>query len=154
MVGFNDLAFVVLTSKQLVSFVGVGINLNQRFDRWNADKLAQVANMATSVAQELNVDHVESREQLLADVLAQIDEIMQTSSFEAVLSEYNDMHALRNARVRVHHKSREESDERDYDADVVTVAPSGLLAVRRVGAVSTEAPIELSGEEVSVRPKM
>ena len=51
--------------------------------------------------------------------------------------------------IRVHHKSREESDEKDFDAIVEGFDAQGLLQVRNKTTGATSA---LSGQEVSISP--
>ena len=51
--------------------------------------------------------------------------------------------------VRVHHRTREEDDPRDYDAQVLGVDAQGMLRVRAPGGEERL----LSGEEVSISPK-
>ena len=51
--------------------------------------------------------------------------------------------------MRVHHRSREEDDPRDFEARVLRVDPQGLLCVRRPDGTEQQ----LSGEEVSITPR-
>lgn len=55
--------------------------------------------------------------------------------------------------IRVHHKTREESDPSDYDAEALGVDGEGYLRVRPLGGPKAAAgEISLSGEEVSITP--
>jgi biotin-(acetyl-CoA carboxylase) ligase len=147
-----------------VSYVGVGVNLVDNFQ--SEDGLDTVA---TSITRELtnkidsnssnnnnNNDNtiIESlgREKLLANVLGRIERAMDEWNIGEILQQYNRVHMLHNATIRVHHKTREESDERDYEAHVVGLAPFGMLLVRRIDAAGRLSgdEIPLSGEEVSI----
>lgn len=66
-----------------------------------------------------------------------------------VLDEYRKHDLLRGRTIRVHHKTREEDDPQDFDADVLGVDADGQLRVRPVGGGPERA---LSGEEVSITP--
>jgi BirA family biotin operon repressor/biotin-[acetyl-CoA-carboxylase] ligase len=129
-----------------VSIVGVGINLVS--DHLNADD--DLARTATSVAHELHRDSFDDRELLLGDILSRIDHSMREESLEQVLARYSTHHMLADRVIRVHHKTREESDDRDYDARVLGLSPFGFLRVRRL---ADDAVVELSGEEVTIRPQ-
>ena len=56
---------------------------------------------------------------------------------------------LRGKTIRVHHRTREESDPRDYDAIALGVGAGGLLRVRHVDGGAER---DLSGEEISITP--
>lgn len=129
-----------------VSIVGVGINLLS--DHLRADD--DLARSATSVAQELRRDSFDDRELLLADILSRIDHSMRDESLEQVLARYAAHHMLTDRLIRVHHKTRDESDDRDYDARVLGLSPFGFLRVRRL---HDDQIVELSGEEVTIRPQ-
>ena len=51
--------------------------------------------------------------------------------------------------IRVHHRTREEDDPRDYDAEVLGVDKDGMLRVKGPGGDAL-----LSGEEVSITPQL
>jgi biotin-(acetyl-CoA carboxylase) ligase len=129
-----------------VSIVGVGINLVS--DHLLADD--DLARTATSVAQELHRDSFDERDSLLGDILSRIDHSMREESLEQVLARYSTHHLLADRVIRVHHKTREESDDRDYDARVLGLSPFGFLRVRRL---DNEPTVDLSGEEVTIRPQ-
>ena len=66
-----------------------------------------------------------------------------------VLSEYEEHNLLRGRTIRVHHRTREEDDPRDYDAEVLGVDKDGMLRVKGPGGDAL-----LSGEEVSITPQL
>jgi len=70
-------------------------------------------------------------------------------STEGVLDEYRACDLLAGRSVRVHHRSREEDDPRDYEATVLRVDPQGMLCVRQPDGTEQL----LSGEEVSITPR-
>ena len=74
---------------------------------------------------------------------------LQALSTEGVLDEYRTCDLLAGRGVRVHHRSREEDDPRDYEALVLGVDPQGMLCVRRPDGTEQQ----LSGEEVSITPR-
>ena len=127
--------------------LGVGINVLQPM-------VGDAA--ATSVATELGgsgaaaVEGGGLRERVLAAFCDELDALMALDT-AGVIAEHAAIHLLDGRRVRVHHRTREENDPRDYDADVLGVAAYGQLRVRRaVGAPE----VLLSGEEVSITPQL
>ena len=70
-------------------------------------------------------------------------------STEGVLEEYRACDLLAGRSVRVHHRSREENDPRDFEARVLCVDPQGMLCVRRADGTEQQ----LSGEEISITPR-
>ena len=56
---------------------------------------------------------------------------------------------LRGKTIRVHHRTREEDDPRDYDAEVLGVDAQGQLRVRAPGGEAV-----LSGEEITITPQV
>jgi BirA family biotin operon repressor/biotin-[acetyl-CoA-carboxylase] ligase len=130
-----------------VTFVGVGVNLVQDF---GGD--AAVESIATSVEGELSAQTDKPaavhREDLLARIVSRVSSSMRTGSLSSILERYERVHALRDATVRVHHRTREEHDDADFDARVLGVSPIGMLRVQRV---DTDAIVELSGEEITIR---
>merc|ERR1712086_890548 len=123
-----------------------GISVNQDFAAEAKGSSNGVANVATSLFRELNAPV--SREDVLAAVCTNINSLMK-KSFAQMLREYSKWDMLTGTVVRVHHKSREESDVKDYDAEVVGVSQTGSLRVKRVGTQTTK---DLSGEEISITP--
>ena len=90
-----------------------------------------------------------TREAVLASFCAHLERLMDMP-MEAVLAEYRSVDLLRGRTIRVHHKTREETDPRDFDAEVLGVDASGQLKVRpRLGGPERV----LSGEEVSISPQ-
>ena len=71
-------------------------------------------------------------------------------STEGVLSEYREVDLLRGRTIRVHHRTREEDDPDDFDAEALGVSAEGMLRVRPLTGGGEK---ELSGEEVSISPK-
>ena len=67
----------------------------------------------------------------------------------SVLDEYEKHSLLRGKTIRVHHKTREEDDPKDYDAEALGVSAEGMLRVKPVNGGGER---ELSGEEVSISP--
>jgi len=109
---------------------------------------------ATSVAEELRRQqptHEEtaspSREDMLAIFCLELERLMGQSN-DAVLEEYRACDLLAGRTIRVHHRSREDDDPRDYDAKVIGVDTQGMLRVQQAGGVERL----LSGEEVSITP--
>ena len=124
--------------------LGVGINVLQ------TDRPAVLAN-ATSIASELLAAGgaaPPTREAVLATFCAELERLMALST-EGVLDEYRACDLLAGRSVRVHHRSREEDDPRDYEATVLRVDPQGMLCVRRPDGAEQA----LSGEEVSITPR-
>ena len=75
--------------------------------------------------------------------------LLAGATTEDVLAEYREHDLLRGRTVRVHHRTREEDDPRDYEATVLRVDPQGMLCVRRPDGAEQA----LSGEEVSITPR-
>jgi BirA family biotin operon repressor/biotin-[acetyl-CoA-carboxylase] ligase len=144
-VGTRKICGMLVDNEQNASIVGVGINLNEHFAE--NDALSQTA---TSVAHELRQERFDEREAVLADILTRLEQSIAHESLEQVLERYAKVHLLHGRVVRVHHKTREESDERDYDATVLGLSPFGFLRVQPTAPGSAVA--ELSGEEVTIRP--
>ena len=78
----------------------------------------------------------------------ELERLMEMSIHE-VLAEYRRHDMLLGRVVRVHHKTREEDDPRDFDAEAAGVSADGMLKVLPVGGGMIR---ELSGEEVSITP--
>jgi len=150
-----------------VSLVGVGLNLIDNFK--DEDGLDSVATSIERALQQKtkqtnnnnnnnntttndNNDDNNSREKLLVNILERIESMMSDLTMDEVLQEYSKVHMLQDAIVRVHHKTREEDDDRDYDALVDGLAPFGMLRVRALdqNGKPTKKEIQLSGEEVSL----
>lgn len=123
--------------------LGVGVNVLQDLS---------ASTSATSVATELQGDAPEAREhlreRLLASFCERLEELMRLSTLE-VIAQHRSLDLLSDCIVRVHHKSREEDDPRDFDAEALGIDVSGMLRVRRVGS-SDEAL--LNAEEISISP--
>jgi len=68
-----------------------------------------------------------------------------------VVAEHRRRDLLRGQTVRVHHRTREEHDPRDYDAVAAGVGEDGALRVRRVGEPAGR-EVALAAEEVSISP--
>ena len=142
-VGNKKIAGVIVDAKTRIGGIaGFGINVNQDVA---AD--TDISKVATSLSHELNAQV--SREEVLAKVCANIEHGMQTT-FTQTLKDYSQFDMLIGTTVRVHHKTREETDARDYDALVLGVNEKGNLRVKPVGKSGEK---ELSGEEVSISPE-
>ena len=62
-----------------------------------------------------------------------------------------EIRSTRGNTIRVHHKTREEDDPNDFDAEAVGVSADGMLRVRpKAGGPERM----LSGEEVSISPML
>jgi len=143
----RKLAGILVDAKTRIGGIaGFGINVNQDFTTEANGNSNHVANVATSLSRELNAEV--SREEVLAAVCANINGLMK-KSFAQMLREYSKWDMLTGTVVRVHHRSREESDEKDFDAEVIGVSQTGSLRVKRVGTQTTK---DLSGEEISITP--
>ena len=136
--------------------LGVGINVLEDM-RWNAS----ATSVATLLAPQPPPPEADaeacaaapplptpSREALLATFCNELERLMGAST-EDVLAEYREHDLLRGRTVRVHHRTREEDDPRDYDAEVLGVDKDGMLRVKGPGGESL-----LSGEEVSITPQL
>lgn len=130
--------------------LGVGINVLQDLDaNATATSLSTLRALSdeSSSAAATTAPPV-SREAVLAAFCGELERLMALP-LPAVLAEYREHDLLRGRTIRVHHKTREEADPRDYDAEALGVTATGSLRVRRVGG---GAETELSGEEVSITP--
>eukprot|EP00966_Prymnesium_polylepis_P186288 4318169-Prymnesium_polylepis.1 len=138
LVNFNGVDAAVL---------GVGINVLQ-----DMAANATAVSLATLHAQRAEAEGAAPpvREEVLAAFCRELERLMALPTAD-VLREYEAHDLLRGTVVRVHHKTREEDDPRDFDADVLGVGDSGMLRVRprRPGADE----LLLSGEEVSITPQ-
>ena len=136
--------------------LGVGINVLEDM-RWNAS----ATSVATLLAPQPPPPEADaeacaaapplptpSREALLATFCNELERLMGAST-EDVLAEYREHDLLRGRTVRVHHRTREEDDPRDYDAEVLGVDKDGMLRVKGPGGDAL-----LSGEEVSITPQL
>ena len=93
-----------------------------------------------------------TREAVLASFCWELERLMDMST-DAVLDEYRQYDLLRGRTIRVHHKTREEDDPDDYDAEALGVDQDGYLRVRPLGSAAARGELSLSGEEVSITPK-
>tara|TARA_B110001452_G_scaffold266701_1_gene274299 strand:+ start:1021 stop:1857 length:837 start_codon:yes stop_codon:yes gene_type:complete len=123
--------------------LGVGINVLQG----GSVALPNATSVATELSRQQD-DRTPSREQMLATFCTELERLMALST-AAVLDEYRTTDLLAGTTVRVHHRTREEDDPRDYDAKVLGVDAQGMLRVRAPGGEERS----LSGEEVSISPK-
>ena len=92
-----------------------------------------------------------SREAVLAAFCYELERLMGLGTSE-VLAEYSQHDLLRGRTIRVHHKTREEDDPKDFDATVLGVDTDGRLRVRPLGVAAAKGEVLLSGEEVSITP--
>jgi BirA family biotin operon repressor/biotin-[acetyl-CoA-carboxylase] ligase len=104
---------------------------------------------AASGAPEPPMPPAELRELMLASFCWEL-ELLMGQTMADVIGEHRRHDLLHGRTVRVHHRTREESDPRDFDAMVLGVDQRGMLRVRPLGA---EAEKVLSGEEVSISPQ-
>jgi BirA family biotin operon repressor/biotin-[acetyl-CoA-carboxylase] ligase len=91
-----------------------------------------------------------TREAVLAAFCAELERLMQLPA-AAVLDEYRRYDLLRGRTLRVHHRTREEDDPRDFEAEAIGVDEDGQLRVRSVDGTTERS---LSGEEVSITPNL
>ena len=89
-----------------------------------------------------------TREAVLAAFCDELERLM-AMPIASVLDEYEKHSLLRGKTIRVHHKTREEDDPKDYDAEALGVSAEGMLRVKPVNGGGER---ELSGEEVSISP--
>jgi BirA family biotin operon repressor/biotin-[acetyl-CoA-carboxylase] ligase len=133
-------ALVDLDATSGCAVIGIGVNLGPR--RRSGGALAGVA---------IGIEDVRApgvvREHLLAAILAEFERLAALPA-AAVRALYETCGVLTGRTVRVHHRTREESDPRDYDAVARGIAADGRLIVERVGSGER---VLLSAEEVSVR---
>lgn len=128
--------------------LGVGINVLQ-------DLAAnETATSLTSLREQIVGPDVQpppvTREDVLASFCNELERLMGLSA-AAVLDEYRQHDLLRGRTIRVHHRTREEDDPRDFDAEALGVNADGMLRVRPTGGGPERA---LSGEEVSISPNL
>ena len=124
--------------------LGVGINVMQDMTA-NATAVS-LADLHAERPAELAAP---VREVVLAAFCKELERLMALSNAE-VLLEYGQHDLLRGMVIRVHHKTREEDDPRDFDAEALGVDPGGELRVRPLKPDAQE--VLLSGEEVSITP--
>ena len=122
---------------------GFGVNVNQ--DMRADDALSGIA---TSICSETGGQV--AREPLLAAICGHIERLM-AKPYAEVLEEYKQHDMLVGLTIRVHHKSREEADDKDFDAEVLGFTGEGYLQVRNAANGEVKA---LSGEEVSITPQL
>ncbi|KAL1523474.1 hypothetical protein AB1Y20_018412 [Prymnesium parvum] len=129
---------------QDAAVLGVGINVLQDMpEAGTAVSLAMLQSESTNAK-------VPVREDVLAFFCKELERLMALSN-AAVLAEYEENDFLRGKTIRVHHKTREEHDARDFLAEVLGVDSSGMLRVRSLESSGKE--VLLSGEEVSITPQ-
>jgi len=90
------------------------------------------------------------RERVLSSFCVELERLMRMET-SAVIAEHGWHDLLENKTVRVHHKTRDEHDPRDYDAVALGLGPGGALRVRPIGAAAG-ADVFLSAEEISITP--
>jgi len=136
--------------------LGVGLNVLQDMERHPAaTSIATLLGAASASAapSPLPVDGAGPpclRERLLSCFCVELDRLMRLET-SAVIAEHARHDLLRGKTIRVHHKTREEYDPRDYDAVALGIGADGALRVRPVGAPAAAA-VYLSAEEVSITP--
>ena len=128
--------------------LGVGINVLQDL------AVNETATSLSSLREQISPPEARppavTREAVLAAFCYEIERLMALPT-EAVLDEYRKYDLLRGNTIRVHHKTREEDDPNDFDAEAVGVSADGTLRVRpKAGGPERM----LSGEEVSISPMM
>ena len=125
--------------------LGVGINVLQDLssnETATSLRSLRAASAASSAAPAV------SREAVLANFCAQLERLMALP-IEAVLDEYRTHDLLLGRTIRVHHRTREETDPKDFDAEARGVDKEGQLRVLpKLGGAERV----LSGEEVSISP--
>lgn len=133
-----------------VSAVNLGVGINVLQD-WAANETATSLSTLRDAMPAAAQPPPIKREAVLASFCFELERLMGLST-EDVLREYSQYDLLRGRTIRVHHKTREESDPADFDAEVRGVEVDGRLRVRPLGAAATEGEVMLSGEEVSITP--
>ena len=127
--------------------LGVGINVLQHFEQNKSATSVATLLRRTSDGEE----HLDGlRERLLASFCVELERLMALPN-EAVIAEHRAHDLLEGQNVRVHHRSREEADPRDFEAHVLGVDGGGWLRVRPVGQSEVRT---LSGEEISITPML
>jgi BirA family biotin operon repressor/biotin-[acetyl-CoA-carboxylase] ligase len=91
----------------------------------------------------------ELRERVLSSFCVELERLMRMET-SAVIAEHGRYDLLENKTIRVHHKTRDEHDPRDYDAVALGLGPDGGLRVRPLAAAGSE--VCLSAEEISITP--
>ncbi|KAL3917423.1 MAG: hypothetical protein SGPRY_006407 [Prymnesium sp.] len=124
--------------------LGVGINVMQ-----DMEAHATAVSLRTLCTENSN-PKLPVREDVLAFFCQHLERLMSLPTSE-VLQEYQEHDLLRGTTIRVHHKTREEDDARDFDATVLGVDTTGMLRVCPLQAGAEE--VLLSGEEVSITPQ-
>ena len=128
--------------------LGVGINVLQDLSQnATATSLDALRSALPPAAQPPPI----SRESVLATFCNELERLMELPT-DTVLDEYRHHDMLRGKVIRVHHKSREEDDPSDFDAEALDVSADGYLRVRPLGSAASRGEIQLSGEEVSITP--
>eukprot|EP00316_Scyphosphaera_apsteinii_P005570 CAMPEP_0119325812 /NCGR_PEP_ID=MMETSP1333-20130426/66740_1 /TAXON_ID=418940 /ORGANISM="Scyphosphaera apsteinii, Strain RCC1455" /LENGTH=259 /DNA_ID=CAMNT_0007333917 /DNA_START=149 /DNA_END=928 /DNA_ORIENTATION=- len=129
--------------------LGVGINVLQDM----ADHPS--ATSVTTLLQEQQTSltdgaaEVGAREAILARFCYELERLMALSN-EEVINEYLQHDLLTGLSIRVHHRSRDEDDPRDFEALVIGLNQDGMLRVRPAGMLEERV---LSAEEISISPK-
>ena len=127
--------------------LGVGINVAQ--DLRENVTATSLATLREAITPESARPPPIVREAVLAAFCGHLERLM-SGTVEATLAEYRTRDLLRGRTIRVHHRTREEDDPDDFDAEALGVSAEGMLRVRPLTGGGEK---ELSGEEVSISPK-
>ena len=130
--------------------LGVGINVLQ--DLAVNETATSLATERAALPEQQQPPPI-SRESVLACFCTELERLMDSTT-EAVLLEYRQFDLLRGRTIRVHHRTREESDPSDFDAEALGVDGEGYLRVRALNGAKAGTELTLSGEEVSITPKL
>ena len=129
--------------------LGVGINVAE--DLSTNATATSLATLRAHVDDDAARPQAVSREAVLAAFCAEIERLMALP-IATVLAEYAEHDLLKGRTIRVHHRTREEDDPRDFDAEALGVSAEGMLRVRPLDGAKHGGVKELSGEEVSISP--
>ena len=88
------------------------------------------------------------RERVLSCFCVELERLMRMDT-SAVIAEHSRHDLLKGKTIRVHHKTRDEDDPRDYDAIALGLGDDGALKVRPVASASV---VSLCAEEISITP--
>eukprot|EP00471_Norrisiella_sphaerica_P008141 CAMPEP_0184503806 /NCGR_PEP_ID=MMETSP0113_2-20130426/52105_1 /TAXON_ID=91329 /ORGANISM="Norrisiella sphaerica, Strain BC52" /LENGTH=191 /DNA_ID=CAMNT_0026893363 /DNA_START=863 /DNA_END=1438 /DNA_ORIENTATION=- len=122
--------------------VGVGINVNEQL----LGSLDKVKGKNTAISlRDAKGGSIVPRERVLAVMLAELENLMSVD-LDTVIEEFSRLDILVGNAVRVHHKSKETNDPRDYNAKVLKITQGGLVVKRE----DTGKQKTLSSEEISI----
>ncbi|GAB5364197.1 hypothetical protein AAMO2058_000948600 [Amorphochlora amoebiformis] len=124
--------------------VGVGINVNEEL----VDRSVNIKSSVGAISLRDAVGSGVSRERVLAVLLTELEYLMSVT-FETVLGKYQELDIVSGNQVKVHFKSREISDPRDFQGTAIGLTHDGRLKVQDS---KTGTEFLLASEEVSITP--